>query len=63
MTLQHQDDEEYDKSVHLDETSHRILQELAAKNYRSKRKQLQVILLEEATRHNIDVNKSAEAKA
>lgn len=60
MTLLHEDEPEYDKSVHLDDTSHRILQKLAQKNYRSKRKQLQVILLEEAKRQHITVEVAAK---
>ena len=56
MTLLHDDqpEPEYDKSVHLDDTSHRILQKLAQRNFRSKRKQLQVILIEEAKRQGIN---------
>jgi hypothetical protein len=50
-------------TINLDLTSHQILAKLAAINFRSKRAQLKVILLEEAKRQKLDISKMVEVKA
>lgn len=56
-------DDDGKMTINLDLISHQILAKLAEQNYRSKRAQLKVILLEEAKRQKLDISKMVEVKA